>query len=277
MPFFETPDGCRLFYDLQGWDCPSHPAVVFLNGFSQNTLFWTLQAATFRDAFRVIRYDARSQGNSDIGNRSLSLDIHLDDLSGLLDHLGVASAHLIGLSHGACVALAFASGRSGQAASIVLCGLGTGPVDGARAVGASWLDVLEEKGLDGLARKFFSDVVGSSYLDAGPRMSEGMVKAFVRRNSKEKLETMLRAILAYPPVQSLAAGALPPALVIAGSRDALVSTEGARELAAICQAEYREIPLAGHAMPIEAPQVFNTIVVKFLNSLAKRKSPARFQ
>lgn len=274
MPFFQAPDGCRLFYEVQGWDCPDHPVVVFLNGFSQTTLYWAHQAGGFRDAFRVLRYDARSQGKSDIGNRPLTLEIHLDDLAGLLDHLKVASAHLIGLSHGANVALAFATGRADQTASIVLCGLGAGPADGARAVGARWLQVLEEKGMDGFAREVLPDVLGASYLDYTPRMADGMVNAFVRRNSQAALETMLRAILGYPPVQCLAAGLCRPALVVAGSQDTLVSTEGARELAAICRAEYCEISQAGHSMPIEAPEAFGTIVVQFLNRLAKRKSDA---
>ena len=54
-------------------------------------------------------YDARAQGRSDLGERELSLERHAEDFAALLKHLEVEKVHLVGLSHGAKVALAYAA------------------------------------------------------------------------------------------------------------------------------------------------------------------------
>ena len=107
MPYFTTPDGCQIFYRTYGVDT-SKSVVVFLNGTTQTTLYWGNQVPVFSKDHGLLLYDARGQGQSDLGAGPISLNLHISDLKNLLDHLAVDRAHLVGISHGARVALEFA-------------------------------------------------------------------------------------------------------------------------------------------------------------------------
>ena len=103
---FVAANGTRLYYEAAG---AGHP-VVLLHGFTFDTTMWDDQFLPLAQHFRVIRYDMRGFGRSDLpGAESYS---HVDDLKALLDHLGISQAHLVGLSKGGAIALDF--GKSGD-------------------------------------------------------------------------------------------------------------------------------------------------------------------
>jgi pimeloyl-ACP methyl ester carboxylesterase len=83
MPQHSTPDG--LCYEVHGPD--DAPAVVFLNGTGQTTLYWQNAARRLRRRWRVVLYDARGQGRSPLNGRRLDLQGHVADLLGLLPQL----------------------------------------------------------------------------------------------------------------------------------------------------------------------------------------------
>ena len=69
MPYYQTQDGCRLFFELHNNDRTKHkPVIIFLNGFTQTALQWKYQVDELKDAYQVLTYDARAQGNSDSGD-----------------------------------------------------------------------------------------------------------------------------------------------------------------------------------------------------------------
>ena len=125
MPYFTTPDNCRLYYTFSEQD-PDLPVLVFLNGLAQTTTYWHAQANFFGDDYRVLRYDGRAQGSSDGGRAPLSPARHVADLLALFDHLGIDSASLVGLSHGAYIATAFAARHPERVTRLVVCNLRAG-------------------------------------------------------------------------------------------------------------------------------------------------------
>ena len=84
---------------------------------------------------RLIAYDLRGRGESDKPEKGYSLAHHCDDLDGLLDHLGLRKAVVIGHSLGAHIALRFAATRPARVSRLVL-------VDGGIDVRAEVLDSL---------------------------------------------------------------------------------------------------------------------------------------
>lgn len=120
MPYFAAQDGCRLYYETEGLDSEK-PVVVFLNGTMQSTVYWKPHATALKDQFQILTYDARGQGQSDLGKERPSLGGHAADLGSLLDHLEIEKAHLVGLSHGAKVALSYAAHAPERIVSLVLC------------------------------------------------------------------------------------------------------------------------------------------------------------
>ena len=260
---FKTSDRTNIYYETDCFES-SKPAVVFLNGTMQTTFNWRPHSRIFKDHFRVVTYDARAQGKSDLGEQRLSLDLHVQDLSELLHHLKIKKAHLVGLSHGAYVALAFASRLPDFVGRLVLCSISVEKSAQTIIIIKSWLGILKSEGLDALAWTVLPIVFGEVFLKQNKRIIDKMVEAIVVRNNKDALIAQLKAINKYPSPGSLAKNINCPALVISGSQDQLVNPKEARQLADLCKARHEEIPGIGHSIPAETPELFNKIVLKFL-------------
>jgi 3-oxoadipate enol-lactonase len=260
---FKTSDSTNIYYETHGFES-SGPAVVFLNGTMQTTFNWRPHARVFKDSFRVILYDARAQGKSELGKKKLSLDLHVKDLSELLLHLKIKKAHLVGLSHGAYVALAFASRLPDFVSRLVLCSINAEKSVQTKIMVKSWLGILKSEGLDALAWTVLPMVFGKEFLNANKRILDKMVEAIVVRNNKDALIAQLKAINKYPSPGFLANKISCPALVISGSQDQLVNPKEAKQLADLCRARHEEFSGMGHSVPAETPELFNKIVLKFL-------------
>lgn len=89
---------------------PRDAPVVLLVGSLGSTLeMWDPQVPALTDRFRVVRYDTRGHGRSPVPPGRCTIDDLVDDALALLDRLGVARAHLVGLSLGGMTAMRLAA------------------------------------------------------------------------------------------------------------------------------------------------------------------------
>jgi pimeloyl-ACP methyl ester carboxylesterase len=265
MPHFKTKDGCRLFYETIGVD-PLKPAVVFLNGTTQATVHWRSQTLYFKKEYRILLYDARAQGQSEVGPSPLTLDIHADDLFNLLVHIGFEKALLVGLSHGAHVALAMAAKNPAQVDRLVLCSMAAETSARARTALQSWRKILRAGGLEAMAWAALPMIFGQAYLSESQRILDKMVSAIATRNRADALLAHLDAMTCYSSPSLHSTTICQPTLVISGDQDPLVSRDGAARLAALCRGSHRLLPQTGHTVPIEAPDLFNQELAAFFKA-----------
>ena len=263
MPYFNTSDNCKLYYKTYDFDT-SKPTFTFLNGTTQTAVYWEAHRKVFIDRFRLLMYDARAQGKSDLGKKELSLQSHVTNLAELFDHLAVGKSHLVGLSHGAQVALAFSAQIPERVNRLVLCSLGARLSDHSIAIVQSWIETLKKSGLEAMVREALPMVFGEKYLTQNKGILSMIVKAIVARNRPAALIAHLEALTRYPPPLLLTKKIASPILVISGSDDPLVSKESAAEIAEAVNGHHREVPGSGHTVPAEAPQAFNDLVLDFL-------------
>jgi 3-oxoadipate enol-lactonase len=101
MPY-QNARGTRLYYELDGPE--TAPAVVFINGIFQDTSGWQFAVRDLRTHFRTLAYDCKGQGRSDKPEAGpyYTAD-HAAELLTLLDALGIAHAHFVGLSNGGMI------------------------------------------------------------------------------------------------------------------------------------------------------------------------------
>ncbi len=264
MPCFTTEDGCRIYYETHGFDS-SRPLVVFLNGTMQNTVNWANHCNAFKKQFRVLLYDSRAQGQSDLGERQLSLELHTGDLAALLAHLALDRAHLVGLSHGAKVALAYAANFPGRVDRLVLCSVGDQLTCRAELTVRSWARMLRSNGLEEMAWLAVPSVFGEVFLRQNQRTLNMMVKALVVRNKKQYLIAHLEAMTAYPRLSQIARDIDVACLVISASDDPLVTRAAAEKLAKLCNGRHKQMTGIGHTVPVEAPELFAKTVLGFLS------------
>ena len=153
----------RIHYTTRGIDT-SNPVVIFLNGTTQTTLYWGNHVPLFLKVYDLLFYDARGQGQSDLGAIPISLNRHVSDLNNLLTHLAVDRAHLVDISHGARVALEFAVEFPARINRLVLCSISAQISDRCRAVVRSWLEILKLSGLKAMAWAAVPTVFGNQFL-----------------------------------------------------------------------------------------------------------------
>jgi pimeloyl-ACP methyl ester carboxylesterase len=95
--FIEVPGG-RLYAEADG----DGPPIVFIHAGVAHLRMWDDQVAALRDAYRVIRYDTRGFGRTVVDDVPYS---NRADLAAVVCHFGAESAHVVGLSRGAMIAL----------------------------------------------------------------------------------------------------------------------------------------------------------------------------
>src|SRR4030095_6264994 len=84
---------------------PGAPVVLFAHSLGASLSTWDAQAAALSARFRVVRCDLRGHGRSPVPDGPYEIADLGGDLVALLDRLGVARAHVCGLSLGAMAAM----------------------------------------------------------------------------------------------------------------------------------------------------------------------------
>ncbi len=268
MPFLTTKDGCRIYYTTRGIDT-SDSIVIFLNGTTQTTLYWGAAVPAFSEHFGLVFYDARAQGQSDLGHKPISLKLHVADLNFLMGKLGIDRASLVGISHGSRVALAMATEYPDRVDRMVLCSLGAKTNQRSIATVRSWLQLLHLSGLEAMAWAALPAVFGENFLKQHQNSLDIIVKAVVKRNRKKALIAQLEAIFQYPPPDVRPMDFSRPTLIITGAQDPLVNLEDVERLADLCNAQHEQLAGIGHSIPAEAQAVFEKLVLEFLTPKTK--------
>ena len=263
MPYFKTNDNCSIYYETHDLESLK-PVVVFLNGSMQDTLYWKSCANSLKERFSLLLYDARAQGQSDLGNRKLSLQCHVSDLNALINHLNIEKVHLVGMSHGVRVAIAYTADFPDRADRLVLCSIGAKPTRRSSLILKSWLEILKTSGIEAMAWAALPVAFGENFLKQKERMLPDIVKSIVKRNREDSLIAHLEAVASYSSLSSIVRDFSAPCLVLSGSDDPLVSEEEAKELAILCGGQHKHIIGAGHSIPAEVPELFVQSLLEFL-------------
>ena len=111
------------------------PAVVLLNSLCADVSMWAPQFEALSDRYRVVGFDVRGHGRSDVGDVPFTLDLLVDDLRELVATLDLGRPHLVGLSLGGMIGIAAAARDPDAYASLAVC---SALADMPAALGAAW-------------------------------------------------------------------------------------------------------------------------------------------
>jgi 3-oxoadipate enol-lactonase/4-carboxymuconolactone decarboxylase len=100
---------------------PGAPAILLMHSLGSNLHVWDAQAEALSHGLRVVRFDLRGHGLSEASAAPCSLDEFAGDALGVLDALGIAAAHVCGVSIGGMIAQAVAARAPERVSSLVLC------------------------------------------------------------------------------------------------------------------------------------------------------------
>jgi 3-oxoadipate enol-lactonase len=257
-----TINGARIHYERSGSGFP----LLLIHAGIADSRMWEPQAKAWVNQFDMIRPDLRGFGDSELPPAPYS---NRADLIGLLDHLGVDRAHVIGCSMGGTVAIDLALEHPERVERLVLVAGGVSGSNLGEADSALFGDIeaADKAGdLDAVNR---AEV--RLWVD-GPRRPEGSAPAAVRDLVLDMNGRSLHTDWAAAEHQSLdppAIGRLgdikAPTLVIVGDEDLPHASANADVIISkVPGARRASIKDAAHLPSLERPDEFNRLVLHFL-------------
>jgi 3-oxoadipate enol-lactonase/4-carboxymuconolactone decarboxylase len=258
MPLI-TANGVELFYEIRGPE--TAPVVVFSNSLGTTLGMWDAQVAALSGSFRCLRYDARGHGRSNVVDAPFAVEDLADDLAGLLDALGIARAHVVGLSLGGMTGKVLAATRPEKVDRLVLCA--TSAYMPPRNLWQERADVVRAKGMEAVA-----DSVIARWFTPAHQASPGA-------------EATRRDLLRIDPVgyarccEAIGAmdlrgriGAIAaPTLVVAGAEDPATPVAMAEEICRLIpSSDLAVVPDAAHLIAVEQPEALTRLVGGFLDT-----------
>jgi 3-oxoadipate enol-lactonase len=254
-----APDGTQLEYSVDG---PANaPVLVFSNSIATTQGMWDAQAAALRDRFRVVRYDTRGHGQSDVPPGPYAIETLGLDLLAVIEAIGAEKGHVCGLSLGGLTAIWLAIHKPERLNRVVFAN--TAAKIGAPEVWDARIKAVREGGMasirDASLERFFSEGFRKNNPDElariGRMIDETPVEGYAGVCGTLR-DTDLRPGLA---------GITTPVLVVGGEHDPSTTAEQARELsAAVPGSELFIVPGVNHVSNIEAPEAFTERLIGFL-------------
>lgn len=234
--------------------------VILIPAFSMDVRMWAAQVDLLEASARVVAYDLRGHGKSVAAMEPYSA---VDDLTALMDELGVKAAHLVGLSNGARIALDFALVHPARTRSLVLASPGvSGYTGGDFSYMLPVIEAIRRGDLDQAA-----DLWAVTPLMHIPH--DSAAAGTIRRISRDN-----RSIWSHgtnperelsPPAISRLGDVRIPALVVSGDSD-LQDLQRLADIVArtIPGAQHIVLRRAGHMVNLAASQEFNDAILAFL-------------
>ena len=261
MPTAQVGD-LTIYYEVKGEGKP----IVLHHGLGGSLEQWQPAMQTLLDlGYRVIAYDQRGHGRTSDGARPFTLPQLKEDMRGLMDHLGIQRASLMGHSMGGRTVLLFAMDHPDRVDRLILNGAGgSAPGGDLRAAFDLFSEVARKQGMEAVWAL-------DKYQARLPRLLKenavllGSFKAGFLKNRPEGYAGAINAIVTMPDLVARLGELKCRTLALAGAEDAAAPFVDA-VAAKVPTATKAVIPGAGHFPHLETPDLFNEAVRKFLAS-----------
>ena len=250
--------GARFHYRLDG---PAiAPVVVLSNSLGTNLAMWDAQIPTLTQKFRVLRFDARGHGESDVTTGPYTIEALAGDVIGLLDALKISAAHYCGLSVGGLIGGWLGVHAPQRFKSLTLCNTAAriGTTDG-------WntrISAVREGGMAAIANGVISRWFTENFAKREPRTVEATRQMLLHTPPDGYVATC--AAIRDEDLREQISRVSLPTLVISGAKDAATTAADGQFIAGkIPAAKYVELN-AAHLSNIEAADPFTKALLKFL-------------
>ncbi|MGV0835853.1 alpha/beta fold hydrolase [Mycolicibacterium thermoresistibile] len=243
------------------------PTILFGHGLLFSGWQFNLQVYALRRHYRCLAIDWRGQGASSAAAGPHDMDTLTADAAQLVESLGVAPVHYVGLSMGGFIGIRLAARHPGLLRSLSLLNTSAGPEDPAKADRyRKMARIYRFTGIGPLRRAVLPLMFGPAFL-ADPD-SEDVIDEWERRLRRYRRTGLRDAVLAVANrdgVEDELDAVDVPTLVIGGADDAATPPELSRTLAAGIRGSRLEIiDNCGHSSPLEQPEVVTDLLWDFL-------------
>lgn len=265
MPYVKI-NGVDIYYEVVGEGEP----VVFVNGIFMNTNSWLYQCTVLSKKYKVVLHDLRGQWKSGKpkDRDAYSIEIHVEDLKGLLDHLGVKPVHLVGTSYGGEIAIRFTAKYPDYVKDLIIITAASEIHLDLKLTALRWLEGAKTKDPYRFVLSWINDVYSDNFLN---KMGWGFIERLVNVYSSsfdfEAAVFLLESFLELEknPLTPILREIDVPTLVIAAEKDRVKPVKYSKIIAeGIRNSKLIVIDNAGHAVVIEKPEIVNMLIMGFI-------------
>ncbi len=257
-------NGILMNYELAG----RGTCLALIHGAGDNLHMWYNQVPVFSKELRVLTYDVRGFGETEMPESEVSMDVLVDDLHELLRALSIDEAFVLGYSMGGRIGLQLALQHPQTVKALVLANSGMGAArrtpemeERRRAL----VSQLEQGSIEAVSEQMAVNSFSPGFKDRDPETFQ-RYKDVKLRNDPRGFARLWGALgTASPPDLSRLSC---PVLIIAGEQDGFMALDTARASHAAIPGSRLEVLPTGHAAALEAPDDFNRIVLDFLSGVA---------
>jgi 3-oxoadipate enol-lactonase len=252
-------DAVRLHHRVDG--DPTAPAVVLGPSIGTGLAMWDPQVPALAELWRVIRFDTRGHGGSDVPNGPYTVAALAHDVLALVDDLGIDQFAYGGVSLGGAIGQQLAADQPDRVRSLVLCctaarfGEPSGWHDRAarvRAEGTDWL-------LDAARDRWFTP----GFSERAPAEEQRLL-TMLRETPPEGYAGCCEALADFDARARLSEIEA-PTLVVAGEDDPATPPDLAAELAdGIRDSKLLVVPRSAHLANVEQADVVTPVIVEHL-------------
>ncbi len=269
----------ELYYEEQGSGDP----LLLIMGLAADSTAWLFQVPDFAKHYRTIRFDNRGVGRSSKPAGPYTIHQMADEAAALLDHLGVARAHVVGVSMGGMIAQELVLRHPDRVRGLVLACTYPEPSRdieehlqitaqqfGGKVTSGGEVQVdLSSVNPMMFFQQMLPNVFNPSFLAAElPKLIQVFSGGLQYGFSLEAILGQVAAVMSHNATDRLHQ-IKAPTLVLTGDADRLVPPSNSDILAQnIPGAQLVKIPGGSHGFNFETPDLFNRTVLDFLASVS---------
>jgi 3-oxoadipate enol-lactonase len=249
-------------YRLEG---PSGaPVVTLTHPLGVTLALWDDHVASLSKRYRVLRYDVRGHGGSEIPPGPYTLEQMAGDLFDLLDSLGITETHFVGVSMGGLIGMTAAFTRPSRIKSLVLCDTTACYGPGVRPMWEDRIRVAESEGMTAtLVERTMAIWFTEAFRTRRPEIVE-RIASMLRKSDPRGYTAAIRAI-GFVDLTERIDTIRCPALVVVGERDPGTPPAMARVIhERIAGSDLLVIPGAMHCAVVEDAGRFLAALLGFL-------------
>lgn len=248
---------------------PSAMPVVFIHGFPFSHEMWGPQLEAVGRLYRPIAYDVRGHGKSYVGDGQYSIEGHVDDLMGLLDHLRISKTVIVGLSMGGYIALRALERNPDRFMAAVLCDTRS-EADGneGKLKRFAAVHAVKTTGSSAFADEFVKNVFAHETFQKNPHAIEE-IHTIIKRTPELSIAGTQLALASRTDTTDSLARIRIPTLILVGELDITTPPSASEAMhRRIAGSEMHVVPHAAHMSNIENPSFFNEKLLAFLARVA---------
>jgi pimeloyl-ACP methyl ester carboxylesterase len=280
MPDITTDDGVRLYYEEVGSGQP----IVFVHEFAGDIRSYETQLRYFARRYRCIAFNARGYPPSDVPEdwHQFSQERARDDIRCVLDGLGIAKAHIVGISMGGFAVLHFGFAYPDRAASLVVAGCGYGAQPDKRQQffeeSQRTAAQIESRGMAEVSKTYGAGPTRVQLENKDPRGYAEFLAQLAEHSTRGAANTQRGVQGRRPSLWDLADEMKKldvPTLVATGDEDDPCLEPGLLMKRLIPSAALVVFPNTGHALNLEEPDLFNQVCADFFHQVESGRWPRR--